>query len=420
MRRNRAIWIGCLAPLLAVALAAGPADAKRHATRPGVWAGAWASSQQVPEKQNALPDGALDDATLRQVVRLSRGGSRLRVRISNAFGTTPLHLTGVHVARAKAPGSPAIDPKSDHALTFGGHADVTVPAGAEYWSDPLDFDVKALASLSVSFHVDHAPAQQTSHPGSRTTSFLVHGDKVADADLPGATTFAHWFQLSGVDVAAPTDAATVVTLGDSITDGHGATTDKDDRWPDVLAKRLQASGDTRRLGVVNAGIGGNRLLLDGAGPNALARFDRDVLAESGVKWIIVLEGVNDLGTLTRVAPATPEAHAELVRHIIGAYEQIVARAHAHGVKAVGATILPYGGSDYYHPDAINEADRLAVNRWIREPGHFDAVVDFDAATRDPKHPERMRPDVDSGDHLHPGPAGYRIMGDAIPLKLFER
>jgi len=210
-----------------------------------------------------------------------------------------------------------------------------------------------------------------------------------------------------------------VTLGDSITDGHGATTNQDDRWPDAFAERLRANPATRDIGVLNHGIGGNRLLLDGLGPNVLARFDRDVLAQPGVRTLIILEGINDLGTLTRDKPATPEAHQALVKGMIGVYAQMIDRAQARGIKVIGATILPDGASAYYHPDAQNEADRQAVNAWIRAPGHFDAVADFDAVTRDPADPTRMRKDMDSGDGLHPNPAGFRAMAAAVPLAVFR-
>jgi lysophospholipase L1-like esterase len=396
------------------ALAAAP-----HGVGP-TWVGSWAAAQQVPEPHNALPPEDLTDATLRQVVHLSIGGQELRVRVSNAFGTAPLRITSAHVARARKPGSAAIDPASDHALTFGGHAEVTLPAGAEYWSDPVRMAAPAQADLSVSLHLATAPAQQTSHPGSRATTFLVHGDQTAAADLPGAKTVEHWFNLSGVDVAAAPSAYAVVAFGDSITDGHGATTNGDDRWPDDLARRLLASPATRNVGVLNVGIGGNHVLTDGLGPNAMARLDRDVLAQSRARAVILLEGINDIGGLTRDAPATPEAHAALVQQIETAYAQFVERARAHGVRAIGATILPFAGGAYYHPDAANAADLQALNAWIRTPGHFDAVVDFDAATRDPAHPDRLRPDYDSGDHLHPSPAGYRAMAAAIPLALFAK
>jgi lysophospholipase L1-like esterase len=188
----------------------------------------------------------------------------------------------------------------------------------------------------------------------------------------------------------------------------------------VLARRLQQSAGTRTLGVLNQGIGGNHLLIDGLGPNALARFDRDVLAQPGVRYLIVLEGVNDLGGLTRAGEVSLPEHSALVRRILAAYQQLVMRAHTHGIKVFGATILPYTGSDYYHPGPNSEADRLAINQWIRAPGHFDAVIDFDQTTRDPAHPERLLPAYDSGDHLHPSPRGYSAMGESIPLSLFER
>jgi lysophospholipase L1-like esterase len=295
--------------------------------------------------------------------------------------------------------------------------DVTIPAWAEYLSDALAFPVAALSDLAITFHVDQPPTGETGHPGSRATSYVVHGDVVSAASLPDATKVEHWYQISGVDVVGPEKAATVVTLGDSITDGHGATTNGNDRWADVLAARMQSDKSARANGVLNEGIWGNRLLLDGLGPNALARFDRDVLAQTAVRAVIVLEGVNDLGTLTRNHDVSAEEHAALVGRIEAAYAQMIERAHAHGVRVIGATILPYVGSGYYHPGPESEADRQAVNRWIREAGHFDAVVDFDKVTRDPQHPERLLPAYDSGDHLHPGPAGYKAMGEAIPLNL---
>jgi lysophospholipase L1-like esterase len=230
----------------------------------------------------------------------------------------------------------------------------------------------------------------------------------------------HWYFLSGVDVAAGTGTSAIVALGDSITDGHGATTNGNDRWTDVLAARLQGAPGMTGIAVLNEGIGGNRLLADGLGPNALARFDRDVLAQNGVRYLIVLEGINDIGNLTRTTVATDAQHEELVRRIIGAYRQITMRAHAHGIKVLGGTILPFMGSGFYHPGASNEQDRQAVNAWIRAPEHFDAVIDFDKVAADPAHPDRLRPDYDCGDHLHPSPAGYRAMADAVALELLRK
>jgi lysophospholipase L1-like esterase len=240
---------------------------------------------------------------------------------------------------------------------------------------------------------------------------------VSAAELSNARQVEHWYFISAVDVESASDARAVVAFGDSITDGHGTTTNGSDRWPDVLAKRLQSQASTRDVAVLNHGIGGNRLLLDGLGPNALARFDDDAIAQTGVRYLIVLEGINDIGTLTRDRDASQSEHDALVGHMIGAYEQMIARAHAHGITVIGATILPFVGSDYYHPGQAADADRQAVNQWIRAPGHFDAVVDFDQVTRDPKHPDRLLAPYDSGDHLHPSPAGYAAMADAIPLSL---
>jgi lysophospholipase L1-like esterase len=248
----------------------------------------------------------------------------------------------------------------------------------------------------------------------------VHGDAVATPSLADAGKVDHWYQISEIDVRAATGAGSVVALGDSITDGHGATTNGNDRWTDVLASRLQQSPATRDVGVLNAGIGGNHLLTDGLGPNVLARFDRDVLAPAGVRWLIVFEGVNDLGGLTRMGEVPPAEHKALVQHLIAAYQQIIVRARAHGLQVIGATITPYVGSGYYHPGPLNEKDRQAVNEWIRAAGHFDAVIDFDAVVRDPHQPDRLLPSYDCGDHLHPSPAGYRAMGEAISLSLFAR
>ena len=399
---------------IALALGLALASSAHAAPRLDHWLGAWAASQQIPEPQNALAPADLTDATLRQVVHVHLDGAAVRVRLSNAFGWAPLRITSAHLARAISAGSPRIDPATDRTLTFDGRAELIIPAGADYLSDPLPIAVPAEANLAITLCLDQPPAQQTSHPGSRATSYLVHRDQVSAADLPDARKVDHWFQLSGVELLRPGSA--IVTLGDSITDGHGATTNGDDRWPDLLARRLHAAH--RPLAVLNAGIGGNRVLLDGSGPNALARFDRDVLAQPGVRDLIILEGVNDLGVLTRDNPVSAEAHADLVRRLTAAYAQMVQRARQHGIKVIGATILPYGGSDYYHPDAMNEADRLAVNRWIRAPGHFDAVVDLDKIMRDPAHPDRLRPAYDCGDHLHPSQAGHRAIAEAMPLAIF--
>ena len=409
--------IALISGLLAVA---SYALAKQGAAKPDAWVASWGASQQIPEPQNALPTDDMRDATLRQIVHMSLGGSALHVHLSNAFGTQSLHFTSVHVAHAVSPKGAAIDPTSDHTLTFAGKPDVTIPPGAEFVSDPLEVPVAPLSDIAVTFHVDAPPAQETGHPGSRSTSYYEHGDAVSATDLPDAKHVDHWYQLTEIDVRTASEAGTVVALGDSTTDGHAATTNGNDRWPDVLAARLQASKKTQDVGVSNQGIGGNHLLTDGLGPNVLARFDRDVLAPTGVRWLIVFEGVNDLGGLARNGEVSADQHTALVEKVIAAYEQIIARAHAHGLRVYGATITPYTGSDYYHPGQWSEADRQAVNAWIRAAGHFDAVIDFDAVVRDPAHPEHLLPAFDCGDHLHPSPAGYKALGESIPLSLFAK
>ncbi|NIJ20159.1 lysophospholipase L1-like esterase [Sphingomonas naasensis] len=381
------------------------------------WVASWASSQMVPTNENVAPAEDLTDATLRQIVRITLGGKRLRVRLSNAFGTAPLVVSAASVALSADNSSARIVPATLRPLTFGGAAMVTIPAGADYLSDPVDLPVTAGADLAISLHLPNPPDRQTGHPGARAHSHFAHGQQVMAEALTGAKTSTRWYAISGVEVDAP-GARALVILGDSITDGYGVQPNTNARWPDRLAVRLRAHPATRDLAVLNAGIGGNRLRLDGTGPNALARFEREVLAPPGVTHLLVLEGINDLGTLTRDAPATPAQHAALVREMIGVLAQIVGRARARGIKVIGGTIMPDGASAYYHPDAANEADRAAVNAWIRKPGNFDAVIDFDAAMRDPADPTRLRKDLDSGDGLHPSIPGYQAMADAVPLGLF--
>lgn len=404
----------CIGLTAVVAVVALPSEVKAKTAPQPKWVGNWACSPQLVEPGNRPPAPGLAGNTLRQVVHLTVGGDRLRLKFSNEFGLTPLTLTSVHIALPGAPGS--IRPDSDRTLTFGGSPSVTIPAGAFMLSDPIDFPVAPLSDLAVTFYADKMPDGITGHPGSRATSYLTQGDEVSAATLTNPVTMEHWYVLDGVDVQAKKHSSAIITLGDSITDGRGSVTDGNTRWPDVLARELAGNKKYAAISVLNQGIGGNTILRDGLGPTALSRFDRDVIAQPGARWVIVLEGVNDIGG-SRFGSARISG-SDTADGIIQAYRQFIARAHTHGLLIYGATITPFGGSFYDSPST--EAERDKVNAWIRTSGEFDAVIDFDKAVRDPKNPDRLDPAADSGDHLHPNSEGYRRMASAINLKLFAR
>jgi lysophospholipase L1-like esterase len=389
------------------------------AATPVGWVGAWASAQVLAEADKALPSAARRDVTLRQIVRLSLGGSAVRIRVSNAHGTEPLRLTALHVARPLSLPSSRIDPASDRAVTFDGRTDVLIPAGAELTSDAVAVSVESLTSLAITMQIQSVPIHQTTHIASHTTSYVATNENPSASELKSAAAVDHWYFLSAIDVLAPEGLA-IVALGDSITDGSGSTKNANNRWVDVLAERLQGSPAHRRISVLNLGIGGNCLVRECNGPNALARFDRDVLARSAVRYLIVLEGINDLGTLTRNGAVPDSQHQDLVRQMIQAYREIAQRARTHGIKVIAGTLLPFRGFEVYRPDDANERDRQLINAWIRAPGNFDAVIDFDKLASDPERSDWLLPEYDSGDHIHPSPAGYRAMGDAIALELFQR
>jgi lysophospholipase L1-like esterase len=361
----------------------------------------------LTEAGNLPPDPGLAGNTLRQIVFTSIGGTRVRVQLSNAHGNDNVVVKSVRVA--KSMGGDRIDAASDVAVTFSGLPSVTIPAGDEVFSDSFDFPLEPLTTLAVSMHFGDVPSAVTGHPGSRTTSHIAAGDAAAAPSQPAAATSDQWYFLTGIDVLAPATAAAVVILGDSITDGRGSTTNGNNRWPDNLSRRLRQNAATSGVAVLNLGIGGNAVLEGGLGPTARQRFDRDVLAQRGVRWLIILEGVNDIGSSG--TPATAEG-------LIGAYEQFVDRAHVAGIRVYGVPILPFGGSQYDADD--HESYRQAVNDWIRNSGKFDAVIDLDAAVRDSKNPQVLLPLYDSGDHLHLSVAGYERMADAIDLTLFSR
>jgi lysophospholipase L1-like esterase len=409
---------------LALAALSVPAPAQKAGDH---WVATWAAAPQQPVVIAPPPPGSnspgpvfqelksFHDQTVRMVVRVSLGGRRIRVRLSNAHGRGPLLVGAAHVA-LHGKGS-AIVAGSDRVLLFNGKGTVMIPAGAQMVSDAVGLEVPALGDLAVSVFVPGDSGPPTLHAVALQTTYISAPgrDVTGDAAMEGATTAEYWCWLSGVDVLAPADAAAIVAFGDSITDGATSTVNANRSWPSILAQRLQAGRATKDLAVVNAGISGNRLLHDFVGTSALARFERDVLSEPGVKWVALLEGINDIGFSK--LPNVSASEGVTAEDVIGALRQIVERAHVHGIKVLGGTLTPFAGAAYY--DEKGEAVRDAVNQWIRTGGAFDALVDFDTVVRDPKNPKQIRAEFNISDHLHPNDAGYKAMGDAIDLAIFS-
>jgi lysophospholipase L1-like esterase len=381
------------------------------------WIGTWTASPQ------ALWDGDfplstnvpfnLWNQTIRMVTQVSLGGKQARVALSNEYGSRPLVIGGAHVALTDSEAK--IVHGSDRPLTFGGEARVIIPPGAKVVSDPTDLDVPPLGKLSVSLFLPEATPLSTFHWDGRQTAYIATGNLIGADDIKAESTISARVFVSGILVDAPKDARAVVTMGDSITDGNGSTPDANSRWPDFLAKRLA----DKNVAVLNAGISGARLLQDHMGANALARFERDVLSQPHVKAVILLMGINDIAWPgSSFAPDAPPVTSAAV---IAGYRHLIARARTHGVRIIGATLTPFEGALEDTPlegyfTAEKERTRQSINHWIRTSGEFDAVVDFDAATRDPQNPTRVRSTLDSGDHLHPGNDGYEAMADAVDLQ----
>jgi lysophospholipase L1-like esterase len=375
------------------------------------WVGTWTTTPAPVEGV------ALSNQTLRMICRVSIGGWRVRVRLSNAYGLRPLPVGAAHIA-LRAEGA-AIQPGSDRPLTFSGAASAIIAAGALAVSDPVDLDMPPLSDVAVSVHLPGEVPETfhvTGHGNAHQTSYLsVPGDHTGAAELPVDRTTEDFLIVGGIDVLAPDEVGGIVALGDSLTDANISKLDANNRWPDQLARRLVARGG-RMLGVMNQGIGGNRILHDVRGDSALRRFDRDVIAQPGVSHVIVLLGINDI----RNRWGKPE-EVVTAEQMIAGLNQLAIRAHTHGLKIFGGTMLTFENETFnpgfYTPEG--EAKRQAVNAWIRDSGAFDAVIDFEAALRDPSHPTQMLPEWDCGDHLHPSDAGYLHMGDSINLALFD-
>lgn len=397
----------------------------------GPWVAAWGSAQ-LDQRAPAAGEAAggkpvpavwqqpLREVTVRQVVRVTAAGKAVRVRLSNVFGLEPLEVGAASVAmvQSAADGAavPVLQAGSLRALTFGGRRELSLAPGAEAWSDPVYMAVPRLADLAVQLYLRDEPTVATVHPGSRISSWAVAGNQADVAQWPDAAARDGWWHLAAVDVRATAPQPVLVAVGDSITDGYGVAPGSYQRWTDMLARRIAAAA--RDAAVVNTGIGGNRLLRDGLGPHVLARFDRDVLERTGATHAVVLVGVNDLGVSHRGRATTPESRAALLGELKAGFNAMARRARERGVCLMVGTVMPYGGSGYYQPKTENEADRQALNDFIRQAG-FDAVLDFDALARDPARPTHLRAELDA-DGLHPSMAGYRAMADAFPLAFLDR
>jgi lysophospholipase L1-like esterase len=410
--------------------AAQPVDSGRDLH----WVGTWGTAQQLaaetlpvwvvppPREPNEPPPPALlppypssfRDETVRMIVRTSIGGDSLRLTLSNALGRGEVDIGAVHVA-LRDRGS-AILTATDRAVTFGGRASFSVQPGTLVVSDPIALAVPPLTELAVSLYLPNETRDVTTHEFALNTTYVVAGNAAGAAALPNARTNLTYFWLSGVEVLASADAGAIVTLGDSITDGVSTTPDAHRAWPSLLAAKLQANPATSHWAVINAGISGNRVRRDVIGSSALGRFDRDVLARSGVRWLVLFEGINDI-TFSAL-PAVPDTERTTADALIETLEQIVDRAHARGIKVMGGTLMPMGGLWLHNTET--DALRQTVNEWIRTSGKLDAVADFDAATRDPRQPAQLNPELDSGDHIHPNDAGNAAMADAIDSGAFAR
>lgn len=406
-----------------------------HAAPKTHWIATWATAQElaptVPDvpnvpptvkrpnfrgnRANARPEPLTDirDKTIRMTARVGVGGQKIRVELSNAFGKKPVVLGAVHIAR-KGEGS-AIVVGTDCSLTFSGHQEIKIAPGVVVTSDPVDLSLPDSSNVAVSIYVKNSEGIPTTHALGLHTTYLAEGNETASSEMPASsTTTTSYTWLSGIDVLAPIDRFAIVALGDSITDGFKTTVDTNHAWPTLLQDRLLSTAGSPKASVLNEGISGNEVLQDGAGVSALARFDRDVLSRPNVRWIVLLEGINDINIHGQIEGEEALKAGDL----IAGYQQLIARAHMHNIKVMGATLTPEEGVWLAGP--IGEATRQAVNEWIRTPGNFDAVVDFDKVLCAPGDAAKLRPDLDPGDHIHPNDAGNELMAQQFVLADFKR
>ena len=390
--------------ILAGLLMTGMAMAQSH------WVGTWGTAPQLVENHNNPPSPGLGNNSLRQIVQVSIGGEKVRLKLTNEFSTGSTEIKAVELAIAKTAGkSSVIDEASTVSLTFDGKAGVTMPAKGKAVSDPVSFKIGPRENVAITIHYGAASSTSVSgHPGSRTTSYLKDGNTT---DFTDAARTDHWYSILALEVEAPETAGAVAILGNSITDGRGSTTNEQNRWADVLSRRLLANEPTKQVGVLNMGIGGNCVLGGGLGPCAKDRYHRDLLGQEGVKWIILFEAVNDLGGAWN--------GVQTAKNIIDVYKQIIREAHEKGIYVFGATVTPFKGNNYYSAD--HEKGRSTLNNWIRTTKMFDGVIDFDAAVRNPNDPEAMQRDfLFENDWLHLNAKGYETMGGCIDLNLFTK
>ncbi|KAJ6124537.1 Extracellular GDSL-like lipase/acylhydrolase [Penicillium samsonianum] len=396
------------------------------------WVNIWTTMPQLVEPANLPPapfngsTAVFSNTTIRQTLQVSLAAQEIRIRLSNSFGPTGLKITSatISIPASQQVGVSGLQTETLRTVFFNGSPDVDIPNGGLVVSDPVKFPVKAQSPLMINIYL--AEGQEgfsiTGHPGSRTTSYLALGDWTGAENLTDSSVKStdHWYLISGVEAWLPSESSGFAIIGDSITDGRGSTTNGNDRWPDLLLARMQKNKPTSNIAILNQAAGGNRILQDGLGPNVISRLDRDVLAQSGVQYAMIFEGVNDIG----VADSDAATQAEIEKNLIGAYKQIATRVHALGIPVFGATITPFGSSassDYVQPYSSPERERTRqrINKFIRESGVFDAVLDFDRALRDPHAPSQLLEKYDSGDHLHPTVAGYQALADYFPLGVFE-
>lgn len=376
------------------------------------WVGTWATAPQLVEVKNMPPAPGLTGNSLRQIVRVSVGGKKIRLRFTNEFSKESVTMKSVQVAVST--GGNTIDVATNKELRFNGKSEVTMDPGSALISDPISFKLKPRMDVAITIYFDQTSPTASGHPGSRTSSYLLAGNSTNVTDFAGAVSTDHWYVINGIDVLAPSKTSAIAIIGNSITDGRGSDTNKQNRWPDILSERLLKNAATKNIGLLNMGIGGNCVIRGGLGPTALNRYDRDVLGQQGLRWVIVFIGVNDLGG----TPNSQEAADRTYQKLIDAYKQFIEKAHAMGLKVYGGTIMPFKGNGYY--SEFRDEHRNKVNEWIREPGNFDACIDFDKCMQDPNNPASMPADlVYQNDFLHPNAEGHRKMGEYVDLKLFE-